>query len=826
MVIKISQQKLFDEENEFVKSLNLTDDKIREYFYKMKNIDGFPKGDIEDILELSNPPYYTSYPNPYIKNFIKNFGKSYDEVSDNYNVLPYSDDLSYGRTDKVYNIHFYHTKVPPQSIESYIKHYTNPGDIVLDFFSGSGMTGVSSLRLNRCPILLDLSPFASFISFNNCNVVDLKKFKKFAFDVYEYVYNEYGYLYLIDEKSTHHRNFTVWSQIQTCPYCNNDYIFFKAEAKGNEIKCPNCDAALKKTKLKCKLDENGKSIFVPVEIHYINDNNKREAIPINNYEKKLLRELDDLIIPYWYPTEKMLFRGEKWGATWRAGVHQGFTNVDDFFTKRNLLVISAFFNKIENYSIEDTYKTKLKYAITAAMVRLTILNRYMPSHNRHVGPLSGTLYVPKLFAEINPFKNIKEKINAIIKADYNYKNHNFLVSNQSSTNLENIPDNSIDYIFIDPPFGENLMYSEINFISESWIKIFTSNKEEVIINSFQNKDETEYFDLMFSSLKEGFRVLKPNRWITLEFHNSKASIWRIIQESLIKAGFIIAQVVTLDKQKGTTKQLSYDGTVQNDLMINAYKPNNEFRSNFIKKTGTNMELKFLKMQLNKLPVKFVIERSHKMLYSQLLAQYIQNNFEINMDASDFYKLLEVNFIERNGYWFTSDQIELIDKSYDLTEKIGENYLNQTILGIDSEKNAIIWLYNFLKKPKKYTEIHKEYLKNLMETNDDIPELKNILSDNFVNVNGLYRLPSDYEREQKEEYRNKKLQKVFNNILELASSSKKKVTEVRKEALLYGLSKLYEKKDVDTIKLIGERIDIKIIESDEDISAIIDWAKYK
>ena len=215
-----------------------------------------------------------------------------------------------------------------------------------------------------------------------------------------------------------------------------------------------------------------------------------------------------------------------------------------------------------------------------------------------------------------------------------------------------------------------------------------------------------------------------------------------------------------------------------------------------------------------------------MLYSQLLAQYIQNGFEIKMDAADFYNLLSTNFIERNGYWFTLDQVEIFDKTFELMDKIDDTYLNQTILGIDSEKTAIIWLFNFLKEPKDFTEIHKEYLKNLMVSDDDIPELRSILQDNFVIEDGLYRLPSDFEREQKEESRNKKLQRTFNEIVDSARSSKKKIKEIRKEALSFGLMKLYKVKDVDTIKLLGERIDNKIIESDEDISAIIDWARYK
>ena len=39
-------------------------------------------------------------------------------------------------------------------------------------------------------------------------------------------------------------------------------------------------------------------------------------------------------------------------------------------------------------------------------------------------------------------------------------------------------------------------------------------------------------DLMTDSFKEMYRILKPNRWITIEFHNSKASVWNGIQESI------------------------------------------------------------------------------------------------------------------------------------------------------------------------------------------------------------------------------------------------------------------------------------------------------
>ncbi len=53
-------------------------------------------------------------------------------------------DVSEGKTDPIYTAHSYHTKVPHKAIMRAILHYTQPGDIVLDGFAGSGMTGVAA----------------------------------------------------------------------------------------------------------------------------------------------------------------------------------------------------------------------------------------------------------------------------------------------------------------------------------------------------------------------------------------------------------------------------------------------------------------------------------------------------------------------------------------------------------------------------------------------------------------------------------------------------------------------------------------------------------
>jgi len=116
---------------------------------KVRHIDGFPIGEDEDIIKLSDPPYYTACPNPFIEDFIKEHGKPYEEESDDYHREPFAADVSEGKNDPIYNAHSYHTKVPYKAIMKYILHYTDPGDIVFDGFAGTGMTGVASQMCGR-----------------------------------------------------------------------------------------------------------------------------------------------------------------------------------------------------------------------------------------------------------------------------------------------------------------------------------------------------------------------------------------------------------------------------------------------------------------------------------------------------------------------------------------------------------------------------------------------------------------------------------------------------------------------------------------------------
>ena len=149
-----------------------------------------------------------------LKEFIAKYARPYDAESDDYDRPPFAADIKEGKNDPVYNAHSYHTKVPPRSIIPYILHYTRPGDIVLDPFCGSGMTGVAAQMCAYPPsdimdsfpelkdrvgprecILSDLSPAACHIAYNYNTPVDVDRLKRELERIKANVKHEFQWLY-------------------------------------------------------------------------------------------------------------------------------------------------------------------------------------------------------------------------------------------------------------------------------------------------------------------------------------------------------------------------------------------------------------------------------------------------------------------------------------------------------------------------------------------------------------------------------------------------------------------------------------------------------
>jgi len=263
--------------------------------------EGFPIGEDENILALSDPPYFTACPNPFLGDMIQHYGKPYLQ-DDVYSCEPYASDVTVGKNDTIYMAHSYHTKVPHQAILRYILHYTKPGDIILDGFCGSGMTGVAAAFCadlspeekaaierempdvqwgRRIAILNDLSPAAAFIEYNYNVKVDPAVFLQEANDLLEVVEQECGPLYRTQHNADKRSmfgygeegqpgviNYCVWSEVMTCPQCGREIVFFDHAVDVSahpmsvrkEFPCPGCGVRLTKR----ALDAFMETVFDPL----------------------------------------------------------------------------------------------------------------------------------------------------------------------------------------------------------------------------------------------------------------------------------------------------------------------------------------------------------------------------------------------------------------------------------------------------------------------------------------------------------------------------------------------------------------------------------
>lgn len=807
---------------------------------KVRDIEGFPIAKDEDIIALSNAPYYTACPNPFIEEFIRENGTPYDEATDDYHKEPYAEDVEEDKHDLIYNIHSYHTKVPPKAIKRYIEHYTNPGDIVLDVFCGTGMTGVASQICDDCgegvsqrnPILIDISSIATFISFNYNSpvlpselqeienvIANLKSQYNTFYETNHYVNGEL----VMSIENTPMKgfiNYVVWSDVFICPNCSHEFVYYDVAVDKNtnktskEFLCPECGMLLSKAKCtrSTELSFNEKSNesvvstrSIPVLINYSVGKTRYNKKP-DKYDIEKLDYFNQ--IPKGLPNEDTLFEdGDKTSELIRGNVKY----VRQVYRKRTLYVLNSFYCQIANVS-------KGMFLQTSTLPKLTILNRFMPEHGSRalVGPMAGTFYLPAMSVENNVINQLEFQFKKL--KNLHYKKGKSIVSQQSATALKNIPNESIDYIFIDPPFGANIMYSELNCISESWLRVKTNSQSEAIMNKTQKKELIEYQQLMVNSFKELYRVLKPNRWVTIEFHNSKNAVWNAIQESLSVAGFIIADVRTLNKEKKTINQFNSKGAVDQDLIISVYKPKDSFKREFIKKAGSpETTWTFVRQHLDNLPVvvmkkekiELIAERQAFLLFDRMVAYHIMNGIAVPLDATDFYKGLDEKFLKRDGMYFLSDQVN----EYDTARIVNDVEPIQFELFVTNEKSAIAWLYQQLDSPQTYAEIQPKFMQEIKSVDryEAMPELSVLLEENFLqNDEDKWYIPDITKSADVAKLRDKKLLKEFEGYL----STKGKLKLFRTEAIRVGFSKLWNDKNYKLIVDTADRLPESVIREDD------------
>lgn len=870
---------------------------------EFRKIEGFPIGNDEDILNLSDPPYYTACPNPWIADFIAEWEaqKPEQHEGDHYHREPFATDVSEGKNDPIYNAHSYHTKVPHKAIMRYILHYTQPGDIVFDGFCGTGMTGVAAQMCGdreavislgyqvkpegiilqeetdengkktwkpfsklgeRRAILNDLSTAATFISYNYNNPVDPSLFNAETNQILKEVEEKYGWMY--ETRHTDDRkgkiNYIVWSDVFRCPECTNEVVFWdvavdrKIGKVRDEFTCPKCMALLTKRNVEraweTKFDPGTKSTVrhikqAPVLINYSVGTSRFEKV-LDADDFKNIEKVNSTSIPEWYPVEA-LPKGDKTGEPVRIGI----THSHHFYSASSLAWLSAFREKCQRLD----YRYLVPFSMINTISKLYRYNVKKPDYKGQGGGiLTGTLYVPSLIRGLSApssYKRGQSRLGRIFEANSRFKK-DFVLSTSSSSCFS-AADECLDYVFIDPPFGSNLNYSELSFLWESWLGVKTNVGHEAIENKSQGKGGAEYREIMTKCFSEAYRLLKPGRWMTVEFSNTKASVWNSIQTALTEAGFIVANVSALDKKQGSFNAVTNTTSVKQDLVISAYKPNGGFEERFKKEAQTKEGVwDFVRTHLKYLPItkqqeallQFVPERDPRILFDQMVAYYVRKGYPVPSSSQEFQIGLAQRFSERDGMFFLPDQVAEYDRK---KMSFGGGLTENVELFVKDEESMIRWLRRHLSnKPQAFSDINPQFMQQLggWSKNEAQLDLRELLNQNFLSYDGkgtvpeqihaylssnwkeLRNLPKDdpsliakasdrwyvpdpNKAGDLEKLREKALLKEFEEYKE----AKKKLKVFRLEAIRAGFKKAWQERDYAVIVAVADKIPNKVLEED-------------
>jgi DNA modification methylase len=534
--------------------------------------------------------YSGDKPNPNLKAFVEahSLEHPFDPTIDRYDVAEFSAAIETTKNSPIFSMHSYHLgKKPHDAVATYINHHTAEGDLVLDPFCGSGSTALASLIQGRKAVALDISPAATFITRFYVSRSFPEELAEAFKALSEKVRGDMELLYgtrchVCGAAATIH--YVVYSNVYNCPECGKRVSLYEA-ARHSPPSCPHCRV------------RNGREVLIrpilgmcgnePVAVNFscrggctpkrmtrsiIGSADDRKAFL--EVDLPRIRALEEKPIPHPFPDCFMMHVTDPslpWGDEWRPS--RDFRKVSDLFTHRNLWALAACMAAAGD-------NDDLRAVITSAMPAVSRKAQHLEGGG---GYIPGNWALPPMSKQRNVMETLTKVFKRTLKAKtllaQSIKSDDSCISTQSATAMAEIPSCSIDYIFTDPPYGGSVQYGELNFVWEAWLGLSTRwHGEEIIVNRSRGKTAQDWADSMTAVMAECYRVLKPGRWLSLCYHDSSDTMWRLVQEIMLKVGFVpgdASAAPTIDTGSRTYNQRTSDKVVKRDLVIGFRKPRPE-----------------------------------------------------------------------------------------------------------------------------------------------------------------------------------------------------------------------------------------------------------
>lgn len=606
--------------------------------------------------------------------FVESHRRGASNAEDDYHVTPFNAQLVDAERSAVFQMHPYWSKKPHGAIRRYIEHFTRPGDLVLDPFTGSGGVNSVASGLGRPSVGIDLSPAAVFIAKHLCTPHPISSIEKLYRRMTDELASVRAHLY----GSTCHRcggpaetRYVVWSQRYRCPHCkacvrHDAFHFGQGDSNAASTACPRCGGAIT-----TRAERLG---YVPVEASLeCLGSCKRELRSILRSasgaedDVKAFQEFDlgriELIqrdkekIPYWHPKEEF---SEDW-VSWRPNLAEA-GDVSGFFTARNLWAAAAVRDWITRNE-GDPAASWLLFSLTASLMSISKKAQHLEEGG---GYIPGNYVFPPRIKERNVFTTLENLFKKTLRGveELNARKNLAAVhlAARSARDLSGVPDGSIDYVFTDPPYSDKVPFGEFNFLWEVWLRAEVSwDRDEILVNPKLGKGLREWRSMLRDVARELFRVLKPGRWASICYHDDSSGAWTHLQEAFTEVGFILEseeQTLSIERGRKSWKQATTLKSRKRDLVVNFRKPRSGEPLSNVEPTPQRPfreeAAELLLEMLHRVP-----GRPADRLYDEFVSRLVRRR---RLERHDFHRLLAELAEPRGGLWYARGAEVFMDEA--------------------------------------------------------------------------------------------------------------------------------------------------------------------
>lgn len=493
----------------------------------------------------------------------------------NKNAYNYSPVIAKAHTSP-YKIHKYFARRPWNVFEQLVNNFSEKNEIILDPFCGGGVTIYEGIRKGRKVIGCDLNPLSIFVVKNMVkkNVenskleIIIEDFKKYLISLYK-TYLQFSY-----EDATYE---TEWCEIAfrvKCNICKETTILSnELKIKNGLYKCinPKCNSHLADKKY---IDAKNCKRIGYEYLFLINNKSKNKKVvklfekedydKLNKHIRFLKSEIKKKNITI--PKDKIPL---DWDRQFEDGLaKKGINYFQDLFTERNLMILLLLLEKIKSYSdklLKEEYELlRLIFSNTVKDTNIMAFTNETWQSGKPTTWSKHAYWIPSQFCEVSVISAFNRGVDRIIsslkfndtqkykviKANtfFGLENANLLLYNKS-IGFTDIPDNSIDAVITDPPYGSNVQYLELSHFWYVWNKDLYEKTPNFDLEAVSNrkkgfigaKSMYDYENNLYSVFSKVYKVLKPNKYMVLTFNNKDISAWLSLLFSIFKSGFVLSE---------------------------------------------------------------------------------------------------------------------------------------------------------------------------------------------------------------------------------------------------------------------------------------------